>query len=232
MRTYWDEAARTNAAWYVDTSLDYDSPDMAQFFETGRTVVSVALDDAPAAPARFDTAVEIGSGLGRICAALAARFDHVIGIDISSEMIDRAHELVQDPNVRFVLGDGSGLGVIDDGSADYVLSFTVLQHIPSIAVIESYLQDAGRVLRPGGVFCFQWNNQAGSRWWRARRALLSRLQRTGIRREERGRNAAEFLGSRVPLGHVQRALEAGGLQLSGTRGLGTLYATAWATKPA
>src|SRR5580700_10743116 len=98
MRTYWDEAARTNAAWYVDTSLDYDSPDMAQFFETGRTVVSVALDDAPAAPARFDTAVEIGSGLGRICAALAARFDHVIGIDISSEMIDRAHELVQDPN--------------------------------------------------------------------------------------------------------------------------------------
>jgi hypothetical protein len=28
MRAYWDDAARRNAAWCVDTSLDFHHPDM------------------------------------------------------------------------------------------------------------------------------------------------------------------------------------------------------------
>jgi SAM-dependent methyltransferase len=232
MRSYWDEAARTNAAWYVDTSLDYDDPDMKRFFETGRVVVAEALDGAPTVPAQLGTAVEIGPGLGRICVALAERFEHVIGIDISAEMISRAEQLVHDPNIRFVLGDGRGLAGIDDASADFVVSFTVLQHIPSFEVIETYLREAGRVLRPGGVFAFQWNNQPGAHWWQVRRTLLSLLQRSGILREPHGRHAPEFLGSRVPLDRMRRALESGGLELVGTRSLGTLFAWAWASKPA
>src|SRR5438094_8358288 len=96
MRNFWDEAARTNAAWYVDTSLDFDHPDMESFFATGRTIVSEALDESPVTPPGRSSAVEIGAGLGRVCLALVDRFDHVGGMATSSEMVQRARETVSD----------------------------------------------------------------------------------------------------------------------------------------
>ena len=71
MRSYWDEGARRNAFWYVDTSLDYANPDLDQFFETGRLIVSEALQNTPVNPRGKALAVEIGCGLGRVCQALA-----------------------------------------------------------------------------------------------------------------------------------------------------------------
>src|SRR4051812_38656603 len=155
MRDFWDARAKENAAWYVDTSLAYDEPDMQRFFETGEVIVADALDDAPAAPEQQRLAVEIGSGLGRICKSLSARFERVIGVDISPEMIERSTELVGGPNISFVLGSGSSLVGVDSGVADLVLTFTVFQHIPKVAVIEAYLHEAARVLVPGGVLVMQ-----------------------------------------------------------------------------
>src|SRR5581483_11917494 len=110
MRAYWNDRAKANAAWYVDTSLDYAAPDMDRFWETGRVIVAEALDkDPPAKPGGTDLAVEIGPGLGRICVALADRFDRVVGVDISEEMVSRATELVDNSKVSFVLGDGASL---------------------------------------------------------------------------------------------------------------------------
>jgi SAM-dependent methyltransferase len=229
MRSYWDEAARKNAVWYVDTSTDFASPDLEQFFATGRRIAAEALDDAPAVPSQWDLAVEIGSGLGRNCLALAERFDAVIGVDVSPEMVAAANDCAGHPKIRYVVGDGSSLP-IDDATADLVLSFTVFQHIPSSRVIERYIEDAGRVLRPGGVLVFQWNNERGATWWRVRRAVLSTLQRARIVREQHERNDANFLGSRVPLARIEQALGRGGLELVGTRGAGTLFAWAWARR--
>jgi SAM-dependent methyltransferase len=230
MRAYWDEAARTNAAWYVDTSLDYDSPDIEKFFETGRVIVTEALEGSPLWPPGLGRAVEIGSGLGRVCRALAERFEHVVGVDISPEMVARARELVPDDRIAFHVGDGASLAPVADGSADLVLTFTVFQHIPSTKIIEGYIREAGRVLGPGGVFVFQWNNIPGPRRWAARRKALEVLQRTGLRTERYRRHAPAFLGSRVPVARVRRALASGGLELAHTKGLGTLYAWAWAVK--
>lgn len=64
MRDYWDERARINAPWYVDTSLDFDAPDLARFFESGELIVSIALDEAPGPPPSWTTAVEIGADSG------------------------------------------------------------------------------------------------------------------------------------------------------------------------
>jgi SAM-dependent methyltransferase len=230
MRDYWDARARDNAAWYVDTSLSYDDPDMQRFFTTGEVIVAEALDGAPAQPPGSGLAVEIGSGLGRVCQALAPRFAHVVGVDISPTMVERARELVHDTRVAFRLGDGETINGVDDGSADLVLSFTVFQHIPSVAVIEGYLREAGRVLRPGGVLVFQWNNEPGALRWRGRRWWLGFLQRSRIRPERYLRNAPEFLGSRVPVARIERALRAAGLELVATKGDGTLFAWAWARR--
>jgi SAM-dependent methyltransferase len=231
MREYWDARARRNAPWYVDTSVDFSAPDMEQFFATGQAIVAEALDDAPASPSGRGLAVEIGSGLGRVCLALADRFDRVIGLDVSPEMVRRARELVGDPRVTFEVTDGVSLRGVASGGADLVLSFTVFQHIPKVAVIERYLAEAARVLRPGGLLVFQWNNLPGARRWRVRRSVLSILQRTGIWREAHERHAPEFLGSRVPGPRIEQALARAGLELQGTKGDGTLFAWAWATKP-
>jgi SAM-dependent methyltransferase len=230
MRSYWDNAAHENAAWYVDTTLNFDSPDMDEFLETGERIVAEALDGAPAVPAGKQHAVEIGCGLGRICRALAARFDRVTGVDISTEMVRQARELVPDDTVQFVVTDGASIPGVADGDADLVLTFTVFQHIPDVSVIETYVAEAGRVLRSGGVFVFQWNNSPGALRWSLRRSVLALLQRTGLRRERYGRNAAEFLGSIVPVDRMRRALDSAGLDLVDTKGEGTLFCWAWARK--
>jgi SAM-dependent methyltransferase len=203
---------------------------MEKFFASGEQIVAGLVDDAPVSPVRREVAVEIGSGLGRICLALAKRYDRVIGIDISPEMVNRARQLVVDPRVTFQLGSGVGVDGVDDGCADLVLSFTVLQHIPKARIVHAYLADAARVLRPGGLLVFQWNNQPGSARWAVKRAFLSALQRTGIRREPFRLHAAEFLGTRVPITSIRRTLERSGLELRGTTGLSTLFAAAWAVR--
>jgi SAM-dependent methyltransferase len=230
MRAFWDERAKLNAVWYVDTSLSFDEPDMATFFETGRKIVAEALDDAPVSPPGRELAVEIGSGVGRVCLALADRFERVVGIDVSPEMVRRARELVPEPRITFELGDGASLASLASGSVDLVLSFTVFQHIPDREVIERYLLEAGRVLRPGGVLVFQWNNTPGAFRWTLRRTLLDLAQRLRLRPERYGRNAREFLGSRVSLEHIRAGLDRAGLQMMGSRGLGTLFAWAWAVR--
>lgn len=232
MRSFWDAAAAANAAWYVDTSISYEDPDMDAFWETGRVVAGLALD-GPVQPRARELAVEIGSGLGRIVRALVTDqgFDRAVGVDISPEMVRQARELNSDSRITFEVGSGDGLGQVEDGTADLVTSFTVFQHIPKLGVIEQYLMEAGRVLRPGGVLAFQWNNLPGQRRWAAKRELLGALQKVGLRSERFRRNAPQFLGSRVSLRRIERTLGRAGLRLEGTRDTGTLFAWAWATKP-
>jgi SAM-dependent methyltransferase len=230
MRNFWDNAAKRNAAWYVDTTVAYDNPDMSAFFATGHKIVTTALDGSPVAPVGRELAVEIGSGLGRNCVALADRFDRVVGVDIAPEMIRQSTELVDNPRVVFELCDGADLSAIETSTADFVLSFTVFQHIPEVGVIEAYIRETARILRPGGVAAFQWNNQASERRWRMRRAVLSTLQRTGLRREAHQRNAAQFLGTTVDLRRIEATLDAAGMDLKRTQGVGTLFCWAWAVK--
>lgn len=230
MRSYWNERAKENAPWYVDTSLAFDQPDMEKFFAEGRRIVAYAFDDAAFSVPSNRFALEIGCGLGRVCLALADRFDHVLGIDIAPDMGAQARRLVTDPRVSFVLGDGSSLGMVRTGSVDAVFSFTVFQHIPSIKVISKYIEETGRTLAPGGMFVFQWNNSGGTIWWAIRRRLIGLLRRVGLSRDVHGRDDPAFLGSRVSLRRIKAALERGGMQLNEAKNLGTLYAFAWAVR--
>lgn len=230
MRDYWEQRAQLNAAFYVDTSLDYDNPDMDRFLETGRRVVTISLDDPPAVqPPGKTVALEIGCGMGRICLALAERFDRVIGYDISTEMLRQARELVPDDRVDFRLTDGASLPGVTDASVDLVLTFTVFQHIPSVEVIQAYVREAGRVLRPGGIFVLQWNGTPGAVRWQLRRAVMGMRQRLG-RGDRYGRDAPQFLGSRIEVDAMRGMLREAGLDLVATSGDGTLFTWGWARK--
>jgi ubiquinone/menaquinone biosynthesis C-methylase UbiE len=230
MRRYWDERARENAMWYVDTSCDYQDPDTDAFFATGQRVVHIALTEAPIRPKERKLAVEIGPGLGRISLALASEFDRVIGIDISQEMIERARELVPDPRVEFVLGNGFDLGPIDTASADFVLTFTVLQHLNSPTLIEAYLREAARILKPGGVLAAQWNNTPRRGVWAARVAWWRIRNRIGGRFAMDIRYSPEFAGTRLPMKRVEAVFGESDMVVRGSTGLGSLFAWVWAEK--
>lgn len=232
MRRFWDEAARTNATWFVDTSQRYDAPDLDRFFADGRRVVAEALDDHEHLLPSRGLAVDVGCGVGRLSKALAERFDHVVGVDVSPEMVARARDMVGDDRVRFAVGDGTSLAVVEDATADLVLSFVVFQHIPTPGVIAAYVRDAGRVLRPGGLLVFQWNDLPGSRRWAITRELRHGLARLGVeRRRHRGRTHREFLGSRVPLSDVRAMVARAGLREVEVRNAGQFWAWMWAQKP-
>lgn len=229
MRSYWQERARLNAAFYVDTSLDYEAPDMERFLATGREIVRIALDAAPVKPAERRLAVEIGCGLGRICLAMSEQFERVIGYDIAQEMLRQGEEVVKGKTVELRLTDGASLPGLEDASADFIVTFTVFQHIPDVEVIKGYIVEAGRGLKPGGVFAFQWNNTPGARRWRLHRAWMSIVQKLGGG-DRYGRDQPEFLGSRVSLEEIDEALRAAGLKRVGLQDAGQLFTWAWATR--
>lgn len=229
MRSYWDERAQLNAAWFVDTTLDYDQPDMDRFFAMGDEIVNFALDRAPCPPADWGVALELGAGLGRVCQALAKRFESVVGVDVSAEMLRQGRELVDDTRVLLIQGDGSSLAPIRDGSVDFALTFTVFQHIPKVPVIEAYIAEIARVLRPGGLCAFQWNNEPGSFRWSLRRRTLG-LVPPAFRGGRHGTHAPQFLGSRVSARRIQAAAERAGLRVRKMEGLGTLFAWIWAER--
>jgi SAM-dependent methyltransferase len=230
MRRFWDERARENAAWYVDTSLAYDDPDMVRFFEAGREISDFALTRSPVQPERHERALEIGPGLGRVCVALAEHFDHVTGIDVSQEMVERARTLIDHDRIELLVGDGVTLQPVPDRSVDFVVSFTVLQHLPSTELVLGYVAEAARVLRPGGVLALQWNNLPRARLWKAQAAAWRLQARLGLRgQREEQRIAREFAGTRVPWPPVERTLTQAGLQIRGRSGEGTLFSWVWAT---
>lgn len=231
MRDYWDARAQENAAFYVDTTCDYDAPDMEQFFETGNEVVREALLDAPVQPAGRVRALEIGPGLGRICRALAPHFDQVVGLDVSAEMVRQARALVDDPNVTFEVGDGITLQPVQDASVDFVVTFTVLQHLPDRSAIVGYLREAARVLGPGGVLAAQWNGDAHPRRYRLRSAWWQLQRSLGVGSKQDHRVAPQFLGTPVPVPFVRSVLEDAGLMIEGTKGEGTLFSWIWARRP-
>jgi SAM-dependent methyltransferase len=229
MRRYWDDAAARNAIYYVDTTQRYDAPDPESFFADGRRIAGIALRQPAAQPPGRGLAVEIGCGLGRICVALADMFDRVVGVDISEEMVRQARQANDTSNVDFRVGDGVTLPDVETATADFVLTFTVFQHAPNRRVIRSNIAEAARVLRPGGVFALQWNSTPGPVRWRLHRLKMRALDRFG-RADAHGRDAPQFLGSRVPLAAMDRMLAAAGFDRVALAEPESIFTWAWAVR--
>jgi len=159
MRRDWDERARENARYYVNTERE-DWTD-EQFFASGeRTVAEEILTDminiCQGKDPREMKVLEIGCGAGRVTRALAGLFGEVYGVDISGEMVARAKQALADrPNAHVFQNSGSDLAVLGDIQIDFAFSSIVFQHIPSREVIENYVREVHRLMRPGGLFKFQ-----------------------------------------------------------------------------
>jgi ubiquinone/menaquinone biosynthesis C-methylase UbiE len=112
-----------------------------------------------------DDVLEIGCGVGRIGLELAPHCRHWTGADISANMLacaaDRLRAL---NNVRFVQLQEISLRGMAAGSFDVVYSTNMFAHIDQMDRWR-YVEEAFRVLRPGGRLCIDNLDMESERAW-------------------------------------------------------------------
>jgi SAM-dependent methyltransferase len=227
MREFWDERAREDAFYFVDSRLEYGRPDLERFWAGGsedldRILAALGLDLD-----REAVVVEIGCGVGRLTRALAARARRVIALDVSEQMLRLARE--HNPaleNVDWQLGDGRSLSGVEDAVADACLSHVVFQHIPDPEVTLGYVREIGRVLRPGGWAAFQISNDPSVHDLAAHRSRRRRLADRALAlagRAPRGQGSPEWLGSAIELERLSAAAADGGMTIERVIGEGTQF---------
>ena len=159
MREDWDARARENARYYVATGNEAWSDE--EFFASGQTALEedilTDLTNVCQGKAPTDMRVlEIGCGAGRITRAFAGYFGEVHAIDVSGEMVAVAKKALSGrPNAHVYQNNGQDLRVVPELPFDFAYSTIVFQHIPSREIIENYVREAHRLLRPGALFKFQ-----------------------------------------------------------------------------
>jgi SAM-dependent methyltransferase len=205
-RTWWNRAAEQDAHWYIATTSE-------PFFERGRRDADELLAFGGLRPSKDRVLLEVGAGAGRMTRRFAELYGRVLALDVSDEMLRQGRANLADlDNVEWCLGSGTDLGVLGDGAVDDVFSYITLQHVPEERVVLRYLEDAGRVLRPGGRGALQVRHpgllagaldlaghlahglqgrRVWSREWRGTRppvaALLAAAARSGAHAETRSR---------------------------------------------
>ncbi|MGI8785307.1 MAG: class I SAM-dependent methyltransferase [Acidobacteriota bacterium] len=159
MKRDWDQRALENARYYVAT----EQPEWSDqdFFQSGEATVKgeIIAEFTEICRGRFPAdmrVLEIGCGAGRVTRALARLFGQVEAVDVSGEMIQQARAALQgSANVCFHRNNGVDLSMFGAEEFDFAFSSIVFQHIPSKAVVEHYIRETWRVLRPGSIFKFQ-----------------------------------------------------------------------------
>jgi ubiquinone/menaquinone biosynthesis C-methylase UbiE len=97
-----------------------------------------------------DVVLEIGCGIGRVGKCLAPHCRRWIGADVSPHMLRFAAERLSDfSNVEFIELAGNDLSPVADASIDFVYCTVVFMHLESWDRY-AYVEEAFRVLRPGG----------------------------------------------------------------------------------
>ena len=156
MRADWNERADEDAYYYV--AFGRREQEDEEFFATAADVVKGLAWELKRFRGR-EAALEIGCGPGRIMRPLSRHFAEIHGVDVSDEMIRLARQrLRHTPNAYAHHCSGADLAQFPDEKFDYVYSYAVFQHIPSREVVFSYLREARRVLKTGGILRCQMND--------------------------------------------------------------------------
>jgi len=134
----WERWGRQNP-YFAVTSKDSYRRELfeghrAEFFQTGEILISDVLNQLERTMGREverRCALDFGCGVGRLVIPLAARFERVVGVDVSPSMLREAGkncDRLAIHNVEFHLSDDS-LRLLTQ-RYDFVNSYAVFQHIP------------------------------------------------------------------------------------------------------
>lgn len=154
----WKRFGETDPYYGVLSDTGYQgralSPVMRRkFFLSGERHVHLLLQVLRDGFGEYATgsALDFGCGVGRITQALAAEFDHVVGLDIAPGMLAEANRnAAQDDLANVDYRNSIEPDAIEPRSYDLVHSYIVLQHIP-VAVGEPIIEKLINAVAPGGV---------------------------------------------------------------------------------
>jgi ubiquinone/menaquinone biosynthesis C-methylase UbiE len=159
MRRDWDDRARKNAFHYIASWRE--EWDLDSFLASGEEDYLRFVDPVLkrcGIPTTGKVMAELGCGAGRMTPSFARRYDYVLALDLSAEMLRRAREIhSQTDNVLWLRVGGTDLACLASDSTDFFFSYLVLQHLPTEDLVLYYVREMLRVLRPGGGFLFQFN---------------------------------------------------------------------------
>ena len=111
------------------------------------------------------TAIEIGPGGGRWTRYLLG-FGRLYAVDYHQALLDELARSFRAPCLRLVKNCGTDFPGIDDGTVDYAFSFGCFVHL-DLPVIEGYLRELHRVLRPnGGCAVIQYADKTKEAGWK------------------------------------------------------------------
>lgn len=97
--------------------------------------------------------IDVGCGSGRLAQPLSRYLTgKYLGIDIVPELVGYARHIVGRADWRFEVAEGLSIPE-KDGAADFVCFFSVFTHLLHEQTFV-YLQEAKRVLKPGGLVVF------------------------------------------------------------------------------
>jgi len=161
MKKEWDARARLDTLFVIATDHSQNEDD---FWRSGIDEIKSILG---LGSSRFEKIVyqkdpkkmrvlEIGCGIGRILIPTSRIFGQAIGVDVSSEMIHKGKKYVENlQNCQIFENNGIDLSEFSDNYFDFCFSFIVFQHIPEKKIVEKYISEVSRVLKPHCLFRFQ-----------------------------------------------------------------------------
>ena len=120
------------------------SPEWAQYIQT--EVLPALTRDIDLG----DQMLEIGPGPGAATEWLCSRVGKLTAIEIDSDAAALLAARYAGTNVEIVSGSATGLSY-PDACYDSVGCFTMLHHVPTLALQNKIIAEALRVLRPGGA---------------------------------------------------------------------------------
>lgn len=138
------ENAKANIAYHSALASRYDKEqphfrpeNIARVYDTLNNLISVTGNDA---------LLDLGCGTGFIINVARTLFKRVVGVDITAEMLGQV-DCSRD-HVEAYLADSSNTA-LPSGSFDICTAYGFLHHL---CEIKPTLQEAYRILRPGGIF--------------------------------------------------------------------------------
>ena len=161
MKTEWDERAKIDPLFVITTGHSQSEED---FWNSGidnsKKILGIENQRFQKITQNKDPSkmqiLEIGCGIGRILIPMSKIFGECIGIDISSEMVQQGQKHIANiPNCKILENNGIDLSLFPDNHFDFCYSFIVFQHIPEKKIVEKYIKEVSRVLKPDCLFRFQ-----------------------------------------------------------------------------
>jgi SAM-dependent methyltransferase len=180
----WNDMAKLDPLWAVlsDPKRRFGEWRLDDFFLTGQKEINDLIKTARGFgyPKGRDAALDFGCGVGRLTRALATHFRTAYGVDIANEMLAKARDLNSDINCTFILNDSPSLSMLPNNSFDLIYSNFVLQHMKK-RLIRGYVLEFARVLKNGGLLCFQLPSYIPfRRQLQPRRRLYAALRAVGV----------------------------------------------------